>query len=122
MSGNQDFKAQILGKLEWLRINHDMSAKTMTDQEYWRGEVLSHIESLDKLFQDPNVFIGRWQSMESAPRDGTEINLWSAYHKRTWFVMSWRDNKWWSGSCGYEEYEFDPTAWAHLPTAPEVKE
>lgn len=73
------------------------------------------------LLQDPNVFIGRWESMESAPENGTPL----LFTKDGGVEIGWLNwcphvRKYYPSN---EDADvLDPTAWAHLPTAPEVKE
>jgi hypothetical protein len=62
-----------------------------------------------------------WQPIETAPKDGTTVDLWSGHHQRRWADCCWNDGKWWVYNNGYEPYEFDPTHWMPLPEPPQSK-
>ncbi len=53
----------------------------------------------------------KWASMETAPKDGTEVLL---YCKDDLQVGAWQEGWWWV-LC---EYTLQPTHWMPLPAAP----
>lgn len=79
--------------------------------------LLSHIES------------DGWQTMETAPRDGTKVDLWYPYDMERWIDCEWSETlKCW-GKWIVENKEqvfdtigYDPTHWRYSPAPPETKE
>jgi Protein of unknown function (DUF551) len=57
-----------------------------------------------------------WQSMETAPRDGTVISLWAAgaYYPECYFEYG----RWVLGNGGWTAYIQHPTHWMPLPQPP----
>lgn len=68
--------------------------------------------------------MSEWQPIESAPRDGTEIQLWA---KGEWFPnahwcrskLGWYEEYWDAHWCSYSESGiYNATHWMPLPTPP----
>jgi len=72
--------------------------------------------------------MSEWQSIETAPKDGTQLLLWS---RRSAVVGSWRvdvgfggpeptwlDNSYDDFSCGYAAVPLTPTHWMPIPPPP----
>jgi len=116
---NQDLKAQIL---EFVR------------RTVMRGYDMNHDhdkgQKLLRDLQDPNVFIGRWND----PKDGMPIKPGlKSYEYVDCLIVKTGDVLIRPWNCehlcfddeSYDDHDCDAseiTAWAHLPTAPEVKE
>jgi hypothetical protein len=62
-----------------------------------------------------------WQPIETAPKDGTLVDLWSGLHGNRWTDYSWAAGRWWRYSFGYEPFEFNPTHWMPIPSPPTEK-
>ena len=56
-----------------------------------------------------------WRPIETAPRDGTEIQVWGPSYRRAREVV-WCDGQWWS-TVGYGYYP-SVTRWRPLPAPP----
>lgn len=71
-----------------------------------------------------------WLPIESAPKDGTEVFLWSRDRlvAGSWRVDEgfaskepmWLDNSYDDFSCGFASTPLDPTHWMPLPPPPSV--
>lgn len=72
-----------------------------------------------------------WQPIETAPKDGTQLLLWSNGYCRKVEIGSfrpddgfagddplWLDNSYDDFSCGYASRPLRPTHWMPLPKAP----
>ncbi|WGR59952.1 DUF551 domain-containing protein [Paracoccus ferrooxidans] len=66
-----------------------------------------------------------WQPIETAPRDGTKIDLWTGYNERIADSM-WLNGRGWVfwGTDGFESPGWEkvfpaPTHWMPLPQPPE---
>ena len=62
------------------------------------------------------VSAGRWQPIETAPKDGTEVLLWVDCLDRV--LAAWKDGRWvetWDDN----PLAFSPTCWMPLPEAPQ---
>jgi hypothetical protein len=53
-----------------------------------------------------------WLSIESAPKDGTEILVWDG---ETWYVVDWEIDNWFDG---LDSLPRNPTHWMRLPPPP----
>lgn len=70
--------------------------------------------------------VDEWQTIETAPKDGTKVDLWCGNHRRTekkFAVHSWLDGKPMAEPCwgpydGREEGPLQPTHWRPLPNPP----
>jgi len=68
-----------------------------------------------------------WQPIETAPKDGSEIDLWANGRRRAncrWGVFRWHNGKpqdepCWGPYMMGEEGPLQPTHWQPLPTPPE---
>lgn len=74
----------------------------------------------------------KWQPIETAPKDGTQLLLWCARHRGRVEIGSfrpddgfaddeplWLDNSYDDFSCGYVSRPLSPTHWMPMPSAPE---
>lgn len=66
--------------------------------------------------------MSEWQLIETAPKDGTEVDVWGEYGRNTNVI--YRDGKWkeWLnvfGTEGYYELDYEPTHWQPLPEPPQ---
>jgi hypothetical protein len=61
-----------------------------------------------------------WQPIETVPKDGTPVDLWSDLHQRHWTDCVWKEEKWWHFGSVYQAYEFEPTYWMHPPGPPKL--
>lgn len=63
-----------------------------------------------------------WQTIESAPKDGTEILAWDGYDMTTvsWFQATPKYGAWHLVAAGAyaEDCDWEPTHWMPLPEEP----
>lgn len=74
--------------------------------------------------------VEQWKPVETAPRDGTFVDLWVFDSVRDagerWPDCFWRDGKWLDLTDDWEDREVEPypfiraTHWMPLPPAPEA--
>lgn len=101
--------------------------RTATDRRDWFKAIVESADTLERLAaaQDDG-----WQTMESAPRDGTPIDVWlgdaedadvqfyCAPETRRSPAWSWQKDKWRPvGGLGSPVF-VQPTHWRHLPSPP----
>lgn len=62
-----------------------------------------------------------WQPIETAPKDGTEIDVWCVDHRvaNAWWCNA--DNKWRTYGDDRITWTHQPTHWMPLPEAPNAK-
>lgn len=60
-----------------------------------------------------------WQPIETAPRDGVMVDLWTEYWGRI-ANCRWDQGKWWHLRKGHEESELGATHWQPLPAPPDA--
>lgn len=100
---------------------HHLSDDALTDIECWLDESVLHDlrAMVDELREARRQ--QRWQPIETAPRDGTEMLGGRLYEgvQKTWF--SGRRQRWlyWTAN-GTDASSWDPTHWMPLPTPPEA--
>lgn len=66
----------------------------------------------------------KWQDIDTAPKDGTEVLVWDRMVLRACWDDPWDsgNSSWHLGAClafGDESTECNPTHWMPLPNAPE---
>lgn len=127
-----DLKAQILEKLELKNADITKEFSSLCAQIPLKyqpiiteiaklGGRIGHntlAKEIEPLLSDPNVFIGRWESMESAPKGVPVLVRGGIAKKKT-------GDEWFTGMeepLYQRRIEWDVKAWAHLPPAPEEKE
>lgn len=59
-----------------------------------------------------------WKPIETAPKDGTEIDVWRDLNKERLTNAYWNDGKWCWRHYRYDEEDDKITHWMPLPDAP----
>ena len=77
----------------------------------------------EDVLEDARVAIAampkeEWQSIETAPKDGTWILAWLGGIAQIADTIQWAYGGWWNGSDGYVRSSAHPTHWRHLPDPP----
>lgn len=82
------------------------------------------------LSEGKELAMDKWQPIETAPRDGTEVLLWWPYWRRRPVIGKWDGSTWVSevklyfygtGSPYPDDSDSDPKNWMPLPAPPEVE-
>lgn len=60
------------------------------------------------------LLLAAWRSMDTAPKDGTEILGYSSDVG----IMFWDCGGWWWTHCNWQPSEIEPVAWMPLPPPP----
>lgn len=61
-----------------------------------------------------------WQTIGTAPKDGTAVDLWRGANSSRLTDAYWRDGKWWWKHYRYDEAEDQITHWMPLPSPPDA--
>jgi hypothetical protein len=119
--------------------NHDAKAKIINGLWYIEcTNGLCHLMSFgpygteEEAIKAWNTRADDWQPIDTAPKDGTMLLLWSmGIHLGSWRVddgysgdkePSWFDNSCDSFTTGYSATPLNPTHWKHLPEPPTGEE
>jgi hypothetical protein len=95
------------------------------DQEGCTCGADTHNARVDALLAALDAEPDGWQPIETAPKDGTEVDLWTAEGRRA--NCKWRAGEWveigldWSDNLTWLPVGCPPTHWTPIPAPPEVK-
>lgn len=109
-------KTMLRDELDSIAPRRDFDLAWESEKEVWLMNAKSALRAVRE---------GQWQPIDSAPRDGTKIDVINHHGERTTDVyFSPHRNRWvhwwqqYHGSMGEVELDIAPTHWMPLPTPP----